>query len=192
MLTGKGIWKCRQPDGSYNEVHHCYDFGTTLMNIGDLMPAKQKKEIVEFFKRELHDADLDAGALDPRSRCDIQHPARSSMDGRLLFVAGTGAERALYRRRNRTSRSIGSRGSQRQRSKARLPRRILPRFSVRPNRMAVRSKCPPTSPISMIGPVFRDVIISSRSWIRSLGSTRDFLTDHGETAFRQARSARPN
>jgi hypothetical protein len=52
-IDGKGIWKCRLPDGSYNEVHHCYDFGTTLMNIGDLMPAKQKGEMVDFFKREL-------------------------------------------------------------------------------------------------------------------------------------------
>ena len=52
-VPGKGIWKCRQPDGTYNEVHHCYDFGTTLMNIGDMMSATQKKEIVEFFKREL-------------------------------------------------------------------------------------------------------------------------------------------
>lgn len=52
-VDGKGIWKCKLPDGSYNEVHHCYDFGTTLMNIGDLMTAKQKKEMVEFFKREL-------------------------------------------------------------------------------------------------------------------------------------------
>jgi hypothetical protein len=52
-VEGKGIWKCRLPDGSYNEVHHCYDFGTTLMNIGDMMPAKQKKEMVDFFKREL-------------------------------------------------------------------------------------------------------------------------------------------
>ncbi|MEP6848841.1 MAG: hypothetical protein ABI999_08280, partial [Acidobacteriota bacterium] len=52
-VDGKGIWRCRLPDGSYNEVHHCYDFGTTLMNIGDLMPQKQKTEMVEFFKREL-------------------------------------------------------------------------------------------------------------------------------------------
>lgn len=52
-IPGKGIWKCRLPDGSYNEVHHCYDFGTTLMNIGDMMPASQKKEMVDFFKREL-------------------------------------------------------------------------------------------------------------------------------------------
>ncbi|HEX6279916.1 MAG TPA: hypothetical protein VFZ49_07855, partial [Pyrinomonadaceae bacterium] len=52
-VPGKGIWKCKLPDGSYNEVHHCYDFGVTLMTIGDLMPATQKKEMVEFFKREL-------------------------------------------------------------------------------------------------------------------------------------------
>ena len=52
-VPGRGIWKCRRPDGSYNEVHHCYDFGTTLMNIGDMMPASQKKEMVDFFVREL-------------------------------------------------------------------------------------------------------------------------------------------
>lgn len=52
-VDGRGIWRCKLPDGSFNEVHHCYDFGTTLMNIGDLMPAKQKKEMVEFFKKEL-------------------------------------------------------------------------------------------------------------------------------------------
>jgi hypothetical protein len=52
-VDGKGIWKCRLPDGSYNEVHHCYDFGTTLMNIGDMMSTKQKREIVDFFQREL-------------------------------------------------------------------------------------------------------------------------------------------
>jgi hypothetical protein len=58
-VPGKGIWKCRLPDGSYNEVHHCYDFGTTLMNIGDMMPASQKKEMVQFFQRELQTRDLD-------------------------------------------------------------------------------------------------------------------------------------
>ncbi|MGI8555079.1 MAG: hypothetical protein ACR2LT_01825 [Pyrinomonadaceae bacterium] len=52
-VPGKGIWKCKLPDGSFNEVHHCYDFGTTLVNIGDLMPASQKTEMVRFFKTEL-------------------------------------------------------------------------------------------------------------------------------------------
>ncbi len=52
-IPGRGIWKCKLPDGTYNEVHHCYDFGVTLMTIGDLMPESQKREMVEFFKREL-------------------------------------------------------------------------------------------------------------------------------------------
>jgi hypothetical protein len=52
-VEGKGVWHCRQPDGSYNEVHHCYDFGTTLTTIGDLMSEKQKKEMVQFFRSEL-------------------------------------------------------------------------------------------------------------------------------------------
>lgn len=52
-VDGKGVWHCRLPDGSYNEVHHCYDFGTTLTTIGDLMTTKQKKEMVQFFRTEL-------------------------------------------------------------------------------------------------------------------------------------------
>lgn len=53
-VDGKGVWRCRLPDGGYNEVHHCYDFGTTLTTIGDTMTAKQKKEMVRFFRNELH------------------------------------------------------------------------------------------------------------------------------------------
>ena len=49
-MDGQGVWRCRLPDGSYNEVHHCYDFGTTLTTIGDLMTEKQKKEMVQFFR----------------------------------------------------------------------------------------------------------------------------------------------
>ena len=52
-VEGKGIWRCRLPDGSYNEVHHCYDFGTTLITIGDLMTDRQKREMVRFFREEL-------------------------------------------------------------------------------------------------------------------------------------------
>lgn len=52
-VPGRGIWKCKLPDGSYNEVHHCYDFGVTLMTIGDMMPVTQKREMVDFFVREL-------------------------------------------------------------------------------------------------------------------------------------------
>jgi len=52
-VKGKGVWRCRLPDGSYNEVHHCYDFGTTLTTIGDTMTDIQKKEMVRFFREEL-------------------------------------------------------------------------------------------------------------------------------------------
>lgn len=52
-VEGKGVWHCRLPDGSYNEVHHCYDFGTTLVTIGDLMSRQQKAEMVRFFREEL-------------------------------------------------------------------------------------------------------------------------------------------
>ncbi len=52
-VSGKGVWHCRLPDGSYNEVHHCYDFGTTLITIGDMMSQEQKREMVRFFREEL-------------------------------------------------------------------------------------------------------------------------------------------
>lgn len=47
-VEGKGWWKCRQPDGSYNEVRHCYDFLSVLDNMfGDLSDA-QKREMNQF------------------------------------------------------------------------------------------------------------------------------------------------
>jgi len=52
-VEGKGVWRCRLPDGSDNEVHHCYDFGTTLVTIGDLLSSQQKAEMVRFFRSEL-------------------------------------------------------------------------------------------------------------------------------------------
>jgi hypothetical protein len=53
-LPGKGWWKCGQPDGSFNEVRHCYDFLSVLDNMsGDLSEA-QKREMTQFFWRELY------------------------------------------------------------------------------------------------------------------------------------------
>jgi hypothetical protein len=47
-VDGKGWWQCRQPDGSYNEVRHCYDFLSVLDNMfGDLSRA-QKQEMSRF------------------------------------------------------------------------------------------------------------------------------------------------
>jgi len=52
-VPGKGIWRCRLPDGSMNEVHHCYDFGTVLITIGDSLSQQTKSEMVRFFREEL-------------------------------------------------------------------------------------------------------------------------------------------
>lgn len=53
-VAGKGFWQCRQPDGSFNEVRHCYDFLAILDSMfEDLSPA-QKSEMNAFFWRELH------------------------------------------------------------------------------------------------------------------------------------------
>jgi hypothetical protein len=53
-LPGKGWWKCGQPDGSFNEVRHCYDLLSVLDNMsGDLSEA-QKREMTQFFWRELY------------------------------------------------------------------------------------------------------------------------------------------
>ena len=53
-VTGKGYWRCRQPDGSFNEVRHCYDFLAVLDNIADDLSSTQKEEMDAFFWRELH------------------------------------------------------------------------------------------------------------------------------------------
>jgi len=52
-VDGKGYWSTRFPDGSLVEVRHCYDFITILNMIPNDLTAKQKNEMVEFFKREL-------------------------------------------------------------------------------------------------------------------------------------------
>lgn len=53
-VQGKGWWRTRQPDGSYNEVRHCYDFLTVLDTMfEDLSPA-QKREMRQFFWSDLY------------------------------------------------------------------------------------------------------------------------------------------
>jgi hypothetical protein len=53
-VEGKGYWRCGQPDGSYLEVRHCYDFLTLLDLMFEDLSEKQKKEMGEFFWRELY------------------------------------------------------------------------------------------------------------------------------------------
>jgi len=49
---GKGYWRCRQPDGSHNDVHHIYDFVAILESIADDLPENVRREMVANFRRE--------------------------------------------------------------------------------------------------------------------------------------------
>jgi hypothetical protein len=53
-VAGQGWWKCGQPDGSFAEVRHCYDFLAVLDNMFDDLSAVQKREMSHFFWQELH------------------------------------------------------------------------------------------------------------------------------------------
>lgn len=53
-VEDKGWWRCGQPDGSYNEVRHCYDFLAVLDNMADDLTQKQKQEMAHFFWEQLH------------------------------------------------------------------------------------------------------------------------------------------
>jgi hypothetical protein len=53
-VNGKGYWRCGQPDGTFNEVPHCYDFLSVLDNMAEDLTRTQKSEMSEFFWRELH------------------------------------------------------------------------------------------------------------------------------------------
>jgi hypothetical protein len=52
-VDGAGYWQARFPDGSLREVRHCYDLLTVLNTIPDDLSARQKAEMVAFFRREL-------------------------------------------------------------------------------------------------------------------------------------------
>ena len=50
---GKGFWHARFPDGSLREVRHCLDLLTVLNTMADDLSEKQKREMTDFFVREL-------------------------------------------------------------------------------------------------------------------------------------------
>lgn len=52
-VQGKGWWRCGQPDGTFVEVRHCYDFLSVLDNMSDDLSATQKKEMASFFWSQL-------------------------------------------------------------------------------------------------------------------------------------------
>jgi hypothetical protein len=53
-VQGKGFWRAGQPDGSFNEVRHCYDLLSVLDNMFQDLGEAQKKEMSRFFWTELH------------------------------------------------------------------------------------------------------------------------------------------
>jgi hypothetical protein len=99
-VPGKGIWRCRLPDGSMNEVHHCYDFGTVLITIGDTLNQQVKSEMVRFFRDELQTPtwmralstrDLDVTfSIRPDHQWTGAYTAWPSLALSALFVAGEG------------------------------------------------------------------------------------------------------
>ena len=99
-VPGKGIWRCRLPDGSMNEVHHCYDFGTVLITIGDTLNQQVKSEMVRFFREELQTPmwmralstrDLDVTfSIRPDHQWTGAYTAWPSLALSALFVAGEG------------------------------------------------------------------------------------------------------
>ncbi|MGC2635626.1 MAG: hypothetical protein WA294_00505 [Acidobacteriaceae bacterium] len=52
-IEGKGWWRCGQPDGSFNEVRHCYDFLAVLDNMSEDLTAQQKQQMAHFFHEQL-------------------------------------------------------------------------------------------------------------------------------------------
>ncbi len=53
-VQGKGWWKCRQPDGSYNQVRHCFDLLTVLDTMFEDLSEAQKREMSHFFWSQLY------------------------------------------------------------------------------------------------------------------------------------------
>jgi hypothetical protein len=99
-VPGKGIWRCRLPDGSLNEVHHCYDFGTVLITIGDILNKQVKSEMVRFFREELQTPmwmralstkDLDVTfSIRPDHQWTGAYTAWPALAVSALYVAGEG------------------------------------------------------------------------------------------------------
>ena len=52
-VDGAGYWNVRFPDGKLVEVRHCYDFFTVINTMAEDLADSQKKEMFEFFMREL-------------------------------------------------------------------------------------------------------------------------------------------
>jgi hypothetical protein len=52
-VDGKGWWRCGQPDGTFYEVRHCYDFLAVLDHMAEDLTERQKDEMAKFFRDQL-------------------------------------------------------------------------------------------------------------------------------------------
>ena len=52
-VDGKGWWRAGQPDGTFNEVRHCYDFLAITDSMALELTTQQKREMAAFFWAEL-------------------------------------------------------------------------------------------------------------------------------------------
>lgn len=53
-VKGKGWWRCGQPNGTYNQIRHCFDLLTVLDTMFEDLSDDQKKEMSNFFWTQLH------------------------------------------------------------------------------------------------------------------------------------------
>jgi hypothetical protein len=107
-VQGKGWWRCGQPDGSFNEVRHCYDFLAVLDNMCEDLSAAQKREMTAYFwdqlatrkwMRALAKDDPDATwNVRPDHSCLGAYGAWPPMSAKGLYKAGDSRRTALWLR----------------------------------------------------------------------------------------------
>jgi hypothetical protein len=105
-VQGKGYWRCRQPDGSYNEVRHCYDLLAVFDNMAEDLSDKQKREMSHFFWSELHSSlwmrALSAGDADATWNIRPDHsaigayPSWPPMTAKALYKTDASSEVASW------------------------------------------------------------------------------------------------
>jgi hypothetical protein len=105
-VDGKGWWKCGQPDGTFNEVRHCYDFLAVIDNMSSDLSAKQKQEMAHFFweqlaskkwMRALASGDPDATwNIRPDHSCIGAYPAWPPMSAKGLYKFGDAQKTAAW------------------------------------------------------------------------------------------------
>jgi hypothetical protein len=93
---GKGWWRAMQPDGTSNEVRHCYDFLAIPDAMLPELSVKQKQEMVRFFETELRSEKWmrALSAADPDVTWNIR-PDHSAIGAYASWPAMSG--KALYK-----------------------------------------------------------------------------------------------